>query len=166
MITGKWCKPGDAGPCFRDALAVRMAVFVREQGFPAETEQDALDDISWHAVLYLDDAPVATGRIYWAEGEFHLGRICVDKSARGTGCGDLLMRLLLFKALDHHAHSVTLSAQLPVVPFYARYGFVAVEEAYLEDNVPHQRMRALAGELRLESKCRQRCADCPGCPAP
>ena len=151
MITGKWKKPGED---ITDALGVRMAVFVTEQGFPADTERDAMDDLSWHAVLYDEAArPVATGRIYWWEGEFHIGRVCVAQTARGQGLGDLLMRMLLYKALDHSARSVALSAQLQVLPFYARYGFQPDGEVYMEDGVPHRAMRALAEELRLEGTC-------------
>lgn len=161
MITGKWLRPGAA---IEDALRVRQAVFVEEQGFAGETERDALDEASWHAVLYEGEEPVATGRIYWAEGEFHVGRICVLRALRGRGYGDLLMRLLLYKALDHNAVSVTLGAQLHALPFYARYGFMPYGEEYLEEGVGHQRMRALAAEIRLESACGGGgCEGCVGC---
>lgn len=161
MITGKWLRPGAP---IEDALRVRQAVFVEEQGFGSETERDTLDDASWHVVLYEGEDPVATGRIYWAEGEFHIGRICVLRALRGQRYGDLLMRLLLYKALDHNARSVTLGAQVHAMPFYARYGFASYGEAYLEEGVAHQRMRVLAAEIRLESACGgggcERCSQC------
>ncbi len=158
MIQGCWVF-GDQN--IGDALAVRHAVFVAEQGFSPDTEADATDAMSWHAILYEDDWPVATGRIYWQDGEFRLGRICVLKEKRGTGCGDLLMRLLLYKALDHNARSIALSAQTRVAPFYARYGFAPVGEVYDDEGVPHQLMRATPEQLKLGSPCQQG-GGCPG----
>ncbi len=156
MISGKWIQPGQP---FDDALAVRRAVFVEEQGFPADSEPDALDSVSWQVVIYSDEVPVATGRIYWAEGEFRLGRICVLREYRGQSIGDALMRLLIAKALDHAAPSLALSAQEQAMPFYARYGFEAQGEAYREDGVPHRRMRAPSVALEALFQC----ANCAGC---
>jgi len=130
------------------ALRVRRAVFVDEQGFPADSEPDELDALSWQAVLYDAGEPVATGRIYWAEGGFHLGRICVLRAWRGQRLGDALMRLLIAKALNHAALSLVLSAQQQAVSFYARYGFQPEGAPYEEDGVPHRRMRADAAALR------------------
>jgi len=141
-----------------DALRVRRAVFVEEQGFPADTEPDALDALSRHVVLYEDDVPVAAGRIYWAEGGFHLGRICVLRDRRGRGIGDLLMRMLIAKGLEHAASSLTLGAQLRAAAFYARYGFQVEGEPYDEDGVPHCRMRADAEVLRRLFRLCKGCA--------
>jgi len=145
VIAGRWIQPGKP---IEDALRVRRAVFVEEQGFPAGTEPDALDALSWQVVLYESDAPVATGRIYWAEGGFHLGRICVVRGARGRGIGDMLMRMLIAKGLNHAATSLALGAQVRAAPFYARYGFEPEGEPYDEDGVAHCRMRADAEALR------------------
>ncbi len=158
MVQGRWVF-GDQD--IGDALAVRRAVFVDEQGFSPDTEADATDAMSWHAVLYESVQPVATGRIYWQDGEFRLGRICVLHEKRGLGYGDLLMRLLLYKALDHSARSISLSAQTRVAPFYARYGFVPIGELYDDEGVPHQLMRATPEQLNLGSPCQQS-GGCPG----
>ena len=171
MIAGRWMQPGKPlnglteggltdGGLMEDALRVRRAVFVEEQGFPAGTEPDALDAQSWQLVLYEDGAPVGAGRIYWAEGDFHLGRVCVLRSARGRGVGDMLMRMLIVKGLDHAASSLVLGAQQQAAPFYARYGFAPEGEPYDEDGVPHCRMRAPAEALRALFRG---CGGCGGC---
>ncbi len=166
-MTGKWLpavpSPGETlAECIADALKVRRAVFVEEQGFPAATEQDALDAMSRHAMLYDGAEPIATGRLYWAEGDFHVGRICVLRAWRGQGCGDALMRLLLHKALEHNARAVVLSAQAQAMPFYARYGFLPEGAPYAEDGVPHQQMRADADALRALFDCKA-CAHRAAC---
>ncbi len=161
MIRGKLLRPGSD---ISQALHVRDAVFVREQGYSAALEHDEIDRISWHALVY-DQAdasgePVGdacgTGRIWWQDGEFHLGRIAVLREKRGQGLGDLLMRMLLFKAREHGARSVALSAQLQAVPFYARYGFVPFGEQILDEGVPHQRMRVMGDQINLEGTCCKR----------
>ena len=167
MVHGTWLRP-DLLPgrpveeAIADALCVRRAVFVKEQGFPAETEPDALDGGCRHAVVYADGEPVAAGRLWWAAGDFHIGRVCVLAEWRGQGVGDALMRMLLHKALAHGARGVALSAQQRVLPFYARYGFAPTGDAYAEDGIPHQRMRADANTLRALFDCQgcARNADC------
>jgi len=131
-----------------DALCVRRAVFIEELGFPPEIETDALDEISWQAVLYKDGAPVASGRIYWEGGDFFLGRICVLRAWRNRGMGDALMRLLIKKALNHAAGSLVLCAIRQAVPFFERYGFRPVGEPCDVDGMPHRHMRATAEALR------------------
>lgn len=49
-------QPPDTPDVFKDALTVREAVFVKEQGVPAEMELDADDARSCHWVIY-DQAP-------------------------------------------------------------------------------------------------------------
>ena len=49
-----WIK-GEKASAFQDALAVRDTVFTQEQGFPAEIDHDAMDQNSWHLLLYRDD---------------------------------------------------------------------------------------------------------------
>ncbi|MDR3052160.1 MAG: GNAT family N-acetyltransferase [Oscillospiraceae bacterium] len=150
MVTGRWVRPGeDIAP----ALAVRRAVFVDEQGFAAENEVDAFDPLSWHMVLWETERPVATGRIYWHAGDFHIGRVCVLHDRRGTGLGDLLMRLLLCKALDHSARNVVLAAQVQAMGFYAKYGFAPEGPRYEEEGGLHQTMRTKAGDIRLDHPC-------------
>ena len=70
------------------------------------------------------DRPAGTGRlIINDESRFQIGRVCVLKEARGQGLGDLVVRMLLYRALELGAGEIWLGAQLPAVGFYARYGF-------------------------------------------
>jgi ElaA protein len=160
MVQGKWIAPGQP---FDAALRLREAVFVQEQGFSKELERDAKDDISWHVLLYLDGVPAATGRIYYEDGAYWMGRICVQKDARGHGLGDLLMRMLLDKAKRHFAPRVCLGAQVRVAPFYARYGFAPCGKPYDEEGVPHQTMCIRGEDIRLEHACGGDCAEASAC---
>lgn len=111
MIQGKWFAPGsDISPL----LPVRQSVFGRGA--------DTLDGESWNALVYEDDIPVASGRIWYQDGAFRLGDICVLESRRGRRLGDLVLRLLLFKAQSHAAREVRLLSPAGTVGFFSRLG--------------------------------------------
>lgn len=66
---------------------------------------------------------MGAARLWWRDGAFWLGDVGVLSDFRGMGYGDLLVRLLLFKALSHGAHFLRLEAPEEAVAFFARYGF-------------------------------------------
>ena len=113
MIQGKWFAPGEV--LTDDLRSVYSAVF----GCPCA----AADPISWHALILMDNKPVASGRIWWQEGAFWLGDIGVIPSARGLRLGDLALRLLLFKAQSHAAREIRLCCPESVTGFFSRMGF-------------------------------------------
>lgn len=118
MVKGKWFSQGSN---ILPALQVREAVFSRGR--------DALDDMAQQVVVYQAGSPVGAARLWWAEGAFHLGEVGVLPAQRGKGYGDLLIRLLLFKALAHHATEIQLCCTQAIAPFFTRYGFTVKEEA-------------------------------------
>ena len=69
-----------------DAKALREEVFVQEQGFQNEFGPE--DDRCWSLVLYLDNRPIATGRILEIDPEtYQIGRVAVKKEFRGKTVG-------------------------------------------------------------------------------
>ena len=63
-------KSKDISHCFD----IRKLVFVKEQGVPVEEELDEFDDISIHALAFIDKKPVATGRLISSENKAKIGR--------------------------------------------------------------------------------------------
>ena len=115
MIQGQWFSPGkDISPL----LPVRQAVFSRGA--------DELDEKSWNALVWEDNVPAASGRIWYQDGAYWLGDICVLESRRGRRLGDLVLRLLLFKAQSHAAPEVRLRCPADTAGFFARLGFSSV----------------------------------------
>ena len=59
---------------------------------------------------------------------------------RGRGVGSALLQRLsdLARSLGHT--QVILNAQTQAMPFYARHGFAAVGEEFIEAGIPHQAM--------------------------
>lgn len=145
---------------------IRMRVFVEEQGFSTESERDEFDDMAIYALVFDEnDRPAGTGRLFIdQDNHFKLSRICVLKDARGQGLGDLVMRMLLYRAQELNAGSVHIVAQLPVVEFYARYGFKPFGDIVYEEGVGHRMMKAEADEINIEGTCggHKECGGCEG----
>jgi predicted GNAT family N-acyltransferase len=132
--------------------AIRMAVFVDEQGVDAEVEMDELDtDPSTAHVLAVADEGTALGtaRLLAPEhvdGPAHIGRVAVLSAARGLGVGALLMSALEELALECHgvavdgvrSVAVELSAQEQALGFYGRLGYVANPDRYLSEGIWHR----------------------------
>lgn len=129
---------GDWDSVREHAQALRIEVFVVEQGVPVELEWDEADEVSTHAVAY-DEAgqPVATGRLL---PDGHIGRMAVRKSARGQGIGAQVLRALLEEAKRLGYRELVLHAQTHAAGFYARHGFELRGEEFIEAGIPHRMM--------------------------
>ena len=137
----------------REALAVRMRVFVEEQHVPPEEEVDGYDvdpetnTRAVHVLGRLDGEPVATGRLLLdvPEGEVpHIGRVAVLAEHRRSGHGRAIMSALHEEARARGFEGVTLAAQLHAMPFYERLGYVARGPVFLDAGIEHRDM-----DLRL-----------------
>jgi predicted GNAT family N-acyltransferase len=128
--------------------AIRMTVFVDEQGVDPDVEIDELDsDPTTMHVIALDElgTPLGTARLLPPHdpGEpAHIGRVAVTAEARGLGVGAQLMAFLETSALERYGVdgtvSVELSAQEQALGFYARLGYVARPERYLDEKIWHR----------------------------
>jgi predicted GNAT family N-acyltransferase len=126
----------------RDELAlreVRTSVFVKEQGVTEREEWDGLDAECVHAVAENPQQEVfGTGRLH-PSGK--IGRMAVLAEWRGQGVGAAILRRLLEEATSRGLDSVYLHAQVQVLGFYSRFGFVAEGEEFEEADIPHRLMR-------------------------
>lgn len=126
----------EAGDLLR---AVRKTVFVDEQGVLAELEWDGRDE---HCIHVLAETPagdaIGTGRLL---PDGHIGRMAVLKHWRGRGVGSALLERLVAVAREQGFDRVELSAQTHAIDFYARFGFEALGDEYLDAGIPHRAMR-------------------------
>jgi len=133
---GSWDQLGSA------ASALRTAVFVQEQGIPADMEWDAADAHCVHAVATnrMGQA-LATGRLLQhAPGVGRIGRMAVMASMRGSRIGRQVLEALAQAARQRGDHQVILHAQASAAAFYQRAGFVAQGEPFVEAGIPHIEM--------------------------
>jgi YbgC/YbaW family acyl-CoA thioester hydrolase len=136
MEIGNWHALGT------EARALRTAVFVDEQGIPAELEWDAADDTAVHALArnWLG-VPVATGRLLQhAPGVGKIGRMAVSRVLRGSNLGRDVLQALMQAARDRGDHEVLLHAQRTAEGFYARLGFTRRGEPFEEAGIVHIEM--------------------------
>ena len=161
MIRGKFFTSMDRP---EEISAIRRRVFVEEMGIPAELEADSHDDMAVYAlVLDENDTPAGTGRMYIdSDAHFVIGRVCTLPEMRGRYLGDLLMRMLLYRAQELHAPAVYLTTPLDCVSFFARYGFKPVGKIVEDEFGPQRFMCVAADEIDLEGTCggKQGCAGC------
>jgi predicted GNAT family N-acyltransferase len=129
---------GDWDSVREHAQALRIEVFVVEQGVPVELEWDEADEVSIHAVAFDDeDQPVATGRLL---PDGHIGRMAVRKSARGQGIGAEVLRALLAEAQRLGHRELVLHAQTHAAEFYLKHGFRIHGDEFMEAGIPHLEM--------------------------
>ena len=124
------------------AGAVRTAVFVHEQGIPADLEWDDEDEVSVHVVLFIaPETPVATARLLPSQDGISLiGRVAVLKALRGQQAGIAVMQALLQEARGRGDRCVKLHAQQSAHGFYTKLGFVVEGEPFEEVGIPHVTM--------------------------
>ena len=119
-------------------MALRVAVFVHEQGIVDDIELDGADLLPTTELFWMqdDDGEVlATIRVL-VDDTVHIGRVATAAVARGKGyAGDLVKA-----AQAAYPGVVELSAQAHLEQWYGRFGFVRVGENYLDAGIPHVRM--------------------------
>jgi ElaA protein len=135
---------GDADRMSR-ALAIRLRVFVEEQGVPPDEEIDAHDRDDAAAVHALvtgaAGTAIGTGRYYVSEpGVVQIGRMAVVPEARGTGAGAALLRALVAEARRRGFRRAHLHAQVHAREFYVKNGFFDDGPTLWDAGILHQPM--------------------------
>jgi predicted GNAT family N-acyltransferase len=132
-------------------IDLRRSVFVEEQDVPEDRELDGLDGEATHLLAW-DGYPVGTARIrdYGTDDDGRrvakVERVAVEASRRGEGVGRDLMAHAEAVAADEGYDRVRLDAQVPVVAFYERLGYVVTSEEFEDAGIPHRTMeKALVG---------------------
>jgi predicted GNAT family N-acyltransferase len=124
----------------RRAFAIRIRVFVREQGVPAEVE---LDDDDQHAIHFLATSggrAVGTARLVMHGNNAKIGRMAVLKKHRLKGIGAALLKRSIVAAKRRGAGKIFLHAQVPVIGFYEKMGFRCVGRVFDEAGIAHRKM--------------------------
>jgi len=134
VTAGSW---DEIGP---QAAPLREAVFIAEQGVPADLEWDEFDATSLHAVACDGTgAIIGTGRLL---PDGHIGRLAVRADWRGRGVGRALLERLLEAAMQKNL-SPLLHAQTQATGFYEKLGFIAEGPEFIEAGISHRLMRRL-----------------------
>ncbi|MFD0670205.1 GNAT family N-acetyltransferase [Cohnella sp. GCM10027633] len=127
------------------ALVIRFAVFVDEQGVPSDLEKDEYDaspESCNHHLLLDGETALATGRWKTFEpGVAKMQRIAVLQASRGQGLGKTLLEAMERDAKAHGYHSSLLDAQCSAEAFYRKLGYETISaEPFLDAGIEHVRM--------------------------
>ena len=133
-------------------LALRAQVFVVEQNCPYQ-DPDGKDVVSYHLLMESGEELVAYARLVppgVSYAEPAIGRVVTASSVRRTGWGRDLMNIAIEQTNKQFGtHEICISAQSYLLKFYQDLGFVAEGEEYLEDEIPHWKMRWKHSEADL-----------------
>jgi len=123
-------------------LKLRVSVFVVEQNCPY-MEIDDFDKLSYHLWLKDKDEIIAYGRVLPPHTSFSdpsIGRIISTKKRQGYGTK--IVKAAIDVAKDKFkAENITIEAQVYAKTLYEKIGFKQTSDEFLEDNIPHIKMR-------------------------
>lgn len=127
-------------------LALRAEVFVVEQHCPYQ-DPDSKDFQCYHLTMESGEALVAYARLVppgVSYPEAAIGRVVTSSLVRGKGWGKALMEVAIEQTMKQfQVEEICISAQSYLLKFYTELGFVQEGEEYLEDDIPHWKMRRL-----------------------
>lgn len=120
-------------------MALRLQVFVEEQGIALTDELDPNDASHRHFLAYDGSGQaVGCGRLT-TDGQ--IGRMAVVQARRRQGVGATLLAHIVAAAEGHGAKYVFLHAQTDAKDFYAKHGFTATGDTFKEAGLQHLTMR-------------------------
>ncbi len=121
----------------RQAVPIRTAVFMEEQGF--QNEFDDTDERAVHFVIFDDNEPIGTCRVFASDipGVYILGRLAVVKEYRGHGVGVALVERAIEHVREMGGMEIQLHSQLRMTGFYAKLGFIETSIIDDDEGCPH-----------------------------
>ena len=122
------------------AYAIRIRVFVKEQGVPREIELDDDDRKAIHFIATAGARAVGTARVVLHRDGAKIGRMAVLKSFRRRGAGAKLLARAIAAARRMKARKIYLHAQVAVSGFYQRMNFQPVGPVFDEAGIAHRKM--------------------------
>jgi predicted GNAT family N-acyltransferase len=122
------------------ALALREQVFCVEQGVELAADQDGLDEQAIQIVVVEAGRVVGTCRVLVDGDVGRLGRMAVEREARGRGLGAAILAAAERSALEAGAGDMRLHAQRYVEHLYAAAGYARYGAPFVEEGIPHVTM--------------------------
>jgi ElaA protein len=126
------------------ALALRAEVFVVEQKC-AYQDLDGKDEDALHLLGYDGKDLVAYARLIKPGISYKdaaIGRVVVSPHHRGKKLGvELMQEAIKVTLREYKSKEIVVSAQKYLEKFYNDLGFVTESDVYLEDDIPHIKMR-------------------------
>lgn len=123
-----------------EIIKARESVFVVEQQC-AYQETDDMDLHAWHLAVTVNDELAAYARIVDPGMRYDqpsIGRVMTVRKFRKMTIGRTLMdEAIGFTEKQFPGMEIKISAQVYLQNFYESFGFVAINDVYDEDGIPH-----------------------------
>lgn len=137
----KWVKSNEH-VTYEEALAIRKAVFIDQQGIASDIELDGQDHLYYHVVGYEDNTPLCTARVKIEQGTLTVQRVAVMPNFQGQGIGRQLMNEIKRFSKEKHVTEITLSAQHTAVAFYQSLNYDLIEGSeHIDADILHFDMK-------------------------
>ena len=121
-----------------EAFKIRHKVFVEEQNCPPEIEYE-FEEISTHFLLKYNNNPICTSRYRKTNEGIKLERFAVLKEYRKKGIGHKILKYMLNDLKDFMG-LIYMHAQVDVIPFYEKMGFIKQGGKFEEAFIMHYKM--------------------------
>lgn len=132
------------GTIHEDALAIRNAVFVVEQGVDIKDElnDQAAEENAIHIVIYANNQLAATARVLAESNDtWHIQRVATLSQLRGQGLGRQLIEYIETLAPSYGIQTLVLGAQIQARGFYESLDFIATGIPFFEAGIQHIHMK-------------------------
>ena len=120
------------------AHAIRHKVFVIGQNCPANLEYESEEE-STHFLVFHNKKAVATARHRKTKNGYKLERFAVLESERGKSYGNIVLKAILADLSDFNG-LIYMHAQIQVLPFYEKVGFIKEGSLFEEAGIMHYKM--------------------------
>lgn len=127
MISTKWFQSNDLD----DVLKIRTTVFINELNLDNSLVNDEYDSFGKSVLVYDNGKAIGTGRLIFNDGKYLIDKLCVLKDYRNNSYGELIIRMLVRKAVDMGAEktysyiSLSDNSLLKIQSIFEKIGFVA-----------------------------------------
>jgi len=122
----------------KTAHNIRYDVFVIGQNCPEDIEWE-FEEVSTHFLVFDNEDPVATARHRRTEKGYKLERFAVSEINRGKGYGHIVLKAIL-EDLKDVTSMIYMHAQIQVLPFYEKLGFIKEGNLFEEAGIMHYKM--------------------------
>ena len=125
MISTKWFQGVNN---IAHVLEVRKKVFFDELNQEKFLMHDIYDEFAFNVVIYEDEIPVGCGRLLFKEGKYFIDNVCVLKEHRGRHYGDLIVRMLVRRAVNMGAENTYSLVDSTCKHLFVKIGFIVTGE--------------------------------------
>lgn len=122
MISTRWFQGIDN---LSGVLDIRKEVLAEKN---TDRIADFYDEFAFNAVLYDEDMPAGTARLLFKEGKYFIDMVCVKKQFIGLNYEDLLVRMLIRKAVTIGAEKTYIESDDDMIKLLENIGFIIVSK--------------------------------------